>query len=72
MTGKTTVTDVPFAHSSVCGVSQQVKLPATGGWNAWKDATTTVTLPQGDNDITVTYKTTDTGWINLDHLVLTK
>jgi hypothetical protein len=54
------------------GVSQQVKLPATGSWNAWKDATTTVTLPQGDNDITVTYKTTDTGWINLDHLVLTK
>jgi hypothetical protein len=54
------------------GVSQQVTLPKTGSWNTWNDATAAVQLAQGDNEITVAYTRTDTGWINLDHLVLSQ
>lgn len=54
------------------GVSQQVVLPKTGSWNTWADATVTVTLPAGVDDITVAYNKTDRGWFNLDHMVLTQ
>ncbi len=51
------------------GPSRQVSLPLTGSWNTWADATTDLQLTAGTNTITLAYQSTDTGWINIDHLV---
>ncbi|MEV6848619.1 CBM35 domain-containing protein [Actinoplanes sp. NPDC051411] len=61
------------ATVSVNGTAQgQVSLPLTGSWNTWADATTAVQLAAGSNAITVSYRSSDTGWFNLDHLEVTK
>jgi len=60
------------ATVTAAGVSQQIVLPKTGSWNTWADATVTVTLPAGVDDIRVAYSNTDRGWFNLDHLVLSQ
>ena len=52
-------------------IQQQIQLPLTGSWDTWADATTTLQLKVGINTITVSYQPTDTGWFNLDHLVVT-
>ena len=52
-------------------IQQQIQLPLTGSWDTWADATTTLQLKAGVNTITVSYQPTDTGWFNLDHLVVT-
>ena len=60
------------ASVSVDGsVQHQISLPLTGSWNTWADASTTLQLKAGVNAITVSYLPTDTGWFNLDHLVVT-
>ncbi len=53
------------------GIQQQISLPLTGSWDTWADATTELQLKAGVNAITVSYLPTDTGWFNLDHLVVT-
>jgi hypothetical protein len=42
----------------------------TGSWNTWADATTNVQLAAGTNTVTVSYQTSDTGWFNLDHILV--
>ncbi|GAA5180500.1 RICIN domain-containing protein [Rugosimonospora acidiphila] len=60
------------ATVSVNGAAaQQISLPLTGSWNTWADATIKLQLKAGTNDITVAYLPSDTGWFNLDHLVVT-
>jgi hypothetical protein len=60
------------ASVSVNGVLQkQISLPLTGSWNTWGDATTSLQLNAGTNTITVSYQSSDTGWFNLDHLLVT-
>ena len=60
------------ASVSVNGsVQQQISLPLTGSWDTWADATTNLQLNAGGNAITVSYLPNDTGWFNLDHLVVT-
>jgi len=52
-------------------IQQQIQMPLTGSWDTWADATTTLQLKAGVNAITVSYQPTDTGWFNIDHLVVT-
>lgn len=52
------------------GVSQQVSMPPTGGWSTWGVATVTLELAAGTNDVSIVKQAGDTGWFNLDHLVL--
>ena len=60
------------ASVSVNGtIQQQISLPLTGSWDTWADATTRLQLKAGLNAITVSYLPSDTGWFNLDHLVVT-
>ena len=60
------------ASVSVNGsTQQQISLPLTGSWDAWADATTKLQLEAGVNAITVSCLPSDTGWFNLDHLVVT-
>jgi hypothetical protein len=54
------------------GAPQQISLPRTGSWNTWGDATIPVNLVAGTNEISVTYRSGDDGWFNLDHHVVTK
>ncbi|MGH3416231.1 MAG: CBM35 domain-containing protein [Actinocrinis sp.] len=48
----------------------QLQLPLTGSWNTWGDAGIAVQLPAGVSTIGVSIGTSDTGWYNIDHFVL--
>ncbi len=48
----------------------QTVLPRTATWNDWTTKTETLSLNAGSNTITYKYDASDTGWINLDHIVV--
>ena len=52
------------------GTPQVITLPRTGSWNTWADAATTLQLNAGVNVITYSNPSTTTGWVNLDHLIV--
>ena len=48
----------------------QAQFPGTGAWNAWATQTAAVTLNAGTNTIRYFYDYGDSGWVNLDYLVV--
>ncbi|MPZ85603.1 MAG: carbohydrate-binding protein [Actinophytocola sp.] len=50
---------------------RQLALPASGSWDTWTTASTTVDLPGGTSDVGYRYDQTDTGNVNLDRLAVT-
>lgn len=50
--------------------TQQIALPKTTNWDSWKQASIPIALPAGTSTIAVRYGTSDTGWINLDSLLV--
>jgi len=68
--------DGPFATAdrtatlTANGVSQKIMMPPTGGWRTWGSVTVTVELTDGTNQVSIMKQAGDTGWFNLDHLVL--
>ncbi|GAA1013909.1 hypothetical protein Aple_082170 [Acrocarpospora pleiomorpha] len=51
---------------------RQVRLAATGGWDAWAVQTEALNLNRGTNEITYKYDSGDTGNVNLDHITVSK
>lgn len=49
---------------------KQISLPATTDWNTWATQSETVSLNSGSNTITYKFDTTDTGNVNVDHIVV--
>lgn len=45
-----------------------IEFESTGAWSSWADASATVSLVDGDNQIDLLYQTGDTGWVNLDYV----
>jgi hypothetical protein len=64
------VTDgLHIASSSGANLSGNINVPATGGWQTWTTATATVTLPAGQQTLTVAE---DNGGFNLRYLTFTR
>jgi GH43 family beta-xylosidase len=51
---------------------KQVSLPPTANWDTWMDATETVNLAAGKNNIEFRREEGDTGQLNIDSLILDK
>jgi hypothetical protein len=49
----------------------QVTFPTTAYWDEWSTLTTTVSLAEGDNTLTVALESGDTGGFNLDSVAVT-
>ena len=49
---------------------QQLSLPATANWDSWATQTTNAPLAAGANTVTVKFDVTDSGNVNLDHLLV--
>jgi beta-glucanase (GH16 family) len=63
------VTDaLHISNSSGANLSGSVNVPATGGWQTWENVTATVTLPAGQQTLTINQDTA--GW-NLNYLTFT-
>jgi len=60
------------ATLTVNGVPQQMSFPRTSSWDDWGTASAQVRLTSGVNTISLSYGKTDTGWLNIDHFVLTE
>ncbi|WP_202237827.1 carbohydrate-binding protein [Actinacidiphila reveromycinica] len=52
------------------GADQQVELPVTGGWETWSTVTVPVDLPAGDDPISLTVGSADSGSVNIDSLAV--
>ncbi len=55
---------------SVGGSGRQVSLPATSGWASWSTVDVPVSYAQGANTVTLAFASSDSGNVNIDHLVL--
>lgn len=63
------VTDaLHIANSSGTNLTGSVNVPATGGWQAWTNVTATVTLPAGQQVLTLDQ---DNGGWNINYMALT-
>jgi hypothetical protein len=49
---------------------KQVSLPATANWSTWAEQTETVTLIAGNNTVTYTIDSGDTGFVNVDKVTV--
>ena len=57
-----------ISNSSGTNLSGSVNVPATGGWQTWENVTATVTLPAGQQTLTIDQD--NAGW-NLNYLTFT-
>ncbi len=57
-------------HLGVNGVTQQLSLPKTGGWDKWGVVHLPVTLVQGVNTLEVTALDDDSARVNVDYLAV--
>ncbi|MFI7234878.1 carbohydrate-binding protein [Streptomyces cyaneofuscatus] len=52
-------------------VAGQVSFPATSGWASWSTVEVPVTFAQGANTVALTFRSSDNGNVNIDHLAAT-
>ena len=50
--------------------AEQISLPATANWDTWATQTQSLTLRAGANTVAYRFDSTDTGNVNLDHVVV--
>jgi alpha-glucosidase (family GH31 glycosyl hydrolase) len=67
--GSGTATRTVYVDGSPAGT---LSLPAMSSWNQWGDATLDVSLSAGAHTVRLAYDASDSGGINLDHLVLAR
>ncbi|GAA2985677.1 carbohydrate-binding protein [Streptomyces fulvorobeus] len=53
---------------SMGGATTQVTLPATSGWSTWSTTAVPVSYAKGTNTVALTFTSSDSGNVNIDHL----